>query len=1229
MPDAAGLLLPPLEMLNHLIAPFLAFLLRRLGALLRGRGLEGFARHCYAQARSLHPGAAAPLYLEARACWKAGDHGAARVLLRSLLNLDPGHAQGRNLLGAIHFAAEDFAAAEALFRQAIDLAPDLAAAHNNLGNIFVEREDFAAAEPHYRAALACDPEYVEALNNLGMILNHQGSHEEAEDLCRRALQLRPQFAGALNNLANTLLNQDRRGEAIDCYRAALRQQADLPEAHLNLALALADPEQLLGSLDHYRRVLERKPDSYLAHLRIGTALQVMGDWDESEHHLQAAEDLRPAVAEVLALRGNNASYMGNYQRADKLFRRALLLGAGSGTHSSHLFNRLYDPESRPADFLREAREWAILHAESGLSTRLHHAAEGTGRRLRIGYLSRDFARHSVSYFIEPVIARHDRSRFEIFCYSNNPKPDAVTERIEKAAEHWRDITFVSDEEAFRQITADGIDILVELSGHTAGNRLHLLARKPAPVQVSYLGYPATTGLASINYRIVDAITDPPGEDDAVHTEALVRLPGSFLTYLPGQDPPAVMPPPAAARGYITFGSFNNPIKINAEVVAAWVRILQAVPGSRLLLKGFAFDSDAAVDRFREMFAAQGIGAERIELIAWHPEVKSHLELYGQIDIALDPFPYNGTTTTCEALWMGVPVLTLAGDRHSARVGASLLATVGLSEFVSSSSDDYVACAVRLAADPARLAALRASLRERTRSSPLLDAEGFTRKLEAAYDTMWQGWLDKQRAAVAKPAGTGAAELCALSLPGGVRICLPDSLEGMTRYVVEEQGDWFEQESPFIRALVGPGMKVIDIDANFGVYALALGGCVGETGRVWAFEPTPRVAAALRRSCVENGYAQVEVIEAAVAERSGRARLLDRGGAELQQIIFDDKATADVGQVAVTCLDEWACPELSQRAGAAGWPPIDFIKIDAEGQEAAIVRGGQGFFATQSPLVMAEYLNGAERNDEMICAFAALGYAAWRLVPGLQLLAPVAPDDGALADAPPLNLFFCKPDRAEKLAAADRLVLASAQAGVEPAHALGNLFALPYARPWTEVWRKWMEQDRMATPDSPCPSYRAALEHYALSRDAALARGARWRHLGMALEMLAELGGPDAPIARRLTYARLLYEAGLDPRANGLLATAIPRLLESEPELAEPFLPPCARYERFAPVGAVSDWLLAACFEQQEIVNYLTGYLDPAASLRRLRDIRDLGYGDAHITRRAALIVRRFDQRRVK
>jgi len=837
-------------------------------------------------------------------------------------------------------------------------------------------------------------------------------------------------------------------------------------------------------------------------------------------------------------------------------------------------------------------------------------------------MSRDFARHSVAYFMEPVIAHHDHFRFEIYCYSNNPKPDDVTERFKSRADHWRDIAFTSDDDVFQQIITDGIDILIDLSGHTTGNRLTLLARKPAPVQANYLGYPATTGMRAMDYRIVDGVTDPPAEADGVSCESLVRLPYCFLTYEPPPDSPAVSPPPSVERGHITFGSFNSLIKVNHAVVALWAKVLHAIPGSRLMLKGFAFSSEATMERFVEMFAGEGIAAEQLDLMSWHPEIRGHLELYSQIDVALDPFPYNGTTTTCEALWMGVPVLTLAGDHHSARVGASLLSAVGLSEFVNFSRDEYVACAIRLCTDLARLAALRTSLRERMKSSPLLDAEGFARRLEFAYDTMWQNWLGKHGDSAARPSTTQARALCTLNLPDNVRICLPDSLEGMTRYIVEEQGDWFEHEMPFVRTLVGQGMNAIDIGANFGVYALALARCVGAAGHVWAFEPTPYVAAALRQSCVENHYAQVEVIEAAVAERSGRGQLLDRGGAELQQIILVNDTAAGVGAVAVTSLDDWA--------DVTGFACIEFVKVDAEGQEVGIVRGGQTFFTIQSPLVMAEYLNGAERNDEMIGAFADLGYGAWRLVPSLQILVPVASDDEILIDAPPLNLFFCKPDRAEALAAADRLVLASTQMEInfcaDRSSALSSLFRLPFAAAWVEAWDKWMEANSAAAQNSAASGYRRAIECYALSRNVTFPRSKRWCALSAALDAFSVSASSDAAVARELTHARVLYDAGLAPRARGMLGSAIHRLQDSEPELVEPFVPPAARYEHITPSDPISNWLLASCFEQLEIVNALTGYLDPAASLRRLRDIRTLGYGSKCINQRIDLIVRRFDQR---
>ena len=324
------------------------------------------------------------------------------------------------------------------------------------------------------------------------------------------------------------------------------------------------------------------------------------------------------------------------------------------------------------------------------------------------------------------------------------------------------------------------------------------------------------------------------------------------------------------------------------------------------------------------------------------------------------------------------------------------------------------------------------------------------------------------------------------------------------------------------------------------------------------------------------------------------------------------------------LDAWA--------EDVGRPSIDFLRINAAVQDAEGICSSGRFFAAQSPLIMAEFAGCVEvesQRREIVNAFAAIGFAAWRLAPALQVLVPFTAGDAALVDIGHNSLFFCKSERAQALGAADRLVCTRSTWKIDlkaSISALTDLLALPYAGTWVERWDIWMKECGIAAQDSADSRYRTALEHYAVSRDANLSRTTRWHHLSMALGLLSELAEPDAPVTMRLTYARVLYEAGLTSRANVLLATVIPRLLEGEPELIEPFVPPCARHERFAPAGATSNWLLAACFEQIEIAGSLTGYVNPASSLRRLRDIRDLCYGDAQIIERAALIVRRFDQR---
>jgi predicted O-linked N-acetylglucosamine transferase (SPINDLY family) len=359
------------------------------------------------------------------------------------------------------------------------------------------------------------------------------------------------------------------------------------------------------------------------------------------------------------------------------------------------------------------------------------------RRLRVGYVSRNLSRHSVGYFVEPMIEHHDRTRFDVYCYYTHALADDVTERFARAASVWRHLPDVDPDALAARIEEDGIDVLVDLGGHTKLNRLTAFAREPAPVQLTWLGYPDTTGVRSIAYRITDEIADPPGRADELHSEKLLRLAPPFICYRPAPDSPPVSAREAAAE--VVFGSFNILAKVNDPLIELWCCVLAAVPRSRLVLKSAALGNEAAADRLLGRFAAHGVESDRIELHGWSTDRTGHLGAYAGIDIALDTFPYNGTTTTCEALWMGVPVITLEGDVHMARVGASLLAAAGLEALVARTPEEYVHAAVTLATDAARRERTREGMREQLLASPLLDHAGYTRKLEAAYRDAWRAW----------------------------------------------------------------------------------------------------------------------------------------------------------------------------------------------------------------------------------------------------------------------------------------------------------------------------------------------------------------------------------------------------------------------------------------------------------------------------------------------------------
>jgi protein O-GlcNAc transferase len=574
----------------------------------------------------------------------------------------------------------------------------------------------------------------------GTALQREGKLDEAIAYYKKAIQLNPAYAGTFHNLGNALQLKGEPDEAILCYQKAIKLNPHAAVTYNNLGNVLQEKGQIDQAILWYQKALDIDPHFVMAYVNFGVALDKKGQITEALLYYQKALQIDRQFSPAYFNLGNALSLTGRLDDAELCYRKALDINPEFlSSHSALLLLLNHNPRYTAQDIYDEHREFSRRHA-GGLPQQFDFIKKkpASDRKIRIGYVSPDFRHHSVAYFIEPVIASHNREFFEIFCYSNVLIEDEVTIRMRKYSDQWRNIAGISDEVAAELIYKDEIDILVDLSGHTANNRILLFARKPAPVQVTWIGYPSTTGLTSIDYKMADTYTDPAGMTEHYHTEKLFRLPESFLCYLPDDESPEIKELPSLTSGCITFGSFNNFTKVTSEVTKLWMKILMAIPHSRLILKSRSF-SDALISRsFLEEFIQGGIEMERIELLPM-TSFREHLNTYNTIDIGLDTFPYNGTTTTCEAMWMGVPVITLAGKTHASRAGVSLLSNVGLKEFIAHTSEEYITIAVNLAKDIKRLKYLRAQLRDMMTKSPLCDAKRFTANLEICYRRMWETW----------------------------------------------------------------------------------------------------------------------------------------------------------------------------------------------------------------------------------------------------------------------------------------------------------------------------------------------------------------------------------------------------------------------------------------------------------------------------------------------------------
>lgn len=582
---------------------------------------------------------------------------------------------------------------------AANVVPASALARKNEADRLADAGDVDASRLAYREAVTFAPDYGEAWNNLALTYLHAGVFAEAEACLQRAVAARPGLVPAWVNLASV---QEARGD-----RTAAEQSL--------------------------RRALAADPGSLSARNNLGTLVCEQGRFLEAEEHFRAALS---AVGDDAGIRGNLALALRSQGRIDEAL--AEFQGAGDAAVPDDIHAYLLTlnySDRRSTAFVAAEHRRLGARLQGSTSPGLPARRRDPARPLRVGYVSADFGFHVVSFVIEPVLAAHDPVVIEVYCYFTGSRRDTQTERVAAHAACWRDIGAMDDDSARALILADELDIAVDLSGHTGGNRLGLFARRIAPVQATWLGYPNTTGLPAIDFRITDAWADPPGMTESLHTEALVRLPSGFIAYQPRDEAPDVTPPPCRRRGHVTFGCFSNPAKLSDACLALWARVLAAVPTARLLVKARGLEDPAAETRFAVRFVAAGGDRSRLDLVGWTGDFESHLERYAAVDIALDSHPYHGTTTTCEALWMGVPVVTLAGSSHVSRVGVSLLARAGHAEWVAADADAFVRIAADLAADDEALTRHRAKLRETLRASLLTDVGQLARSLEAAYAEM--------------------------------------------------------------------------------------------------------------------------------------------------------------------------------------------------------------------------------------------------------------------------------------------------------------------------------------------------------------------------------------------------------------------------------------------------------------------------------------------------------------
>lgn len=684
-----------------------------VGTRLKNAGdLRGALDHYY-EALRVDPTLYAAQYNLGVVCLEAGDLERAREHTEQAYKIDPRRVDAMNNLGAIHRAQGNHEAAVEWFKAACHLNPNCPAMQNNLALALVtlglhrKPTDPKGAIRCYQESLVCAPQNATTYYNLGVSYDEMRKHDKALINYNLCVHFNPRCAEAYNNMGVIYKERDNLEKALMCYHTALQCNPQFAQALNNLGMVYTATGRLHEALDYLSRAVKAAPTYAEAYNNLGWLFWDQGDLGQALRMYECCIELSPTSKNP----GQN---------------RLLALN--------------YLPDASAASVFEAHRAWGERFSlDQGVAFTEWPVDRDPSRRLRLAYMSPDFFHHSVSFFAHALIEHRSQEQFDVFLYSNTAREDDKTEFFKKIVteNRWKKIVGRSAQEVATMLREDKIDILIELAGHTANNRLDVVALKPCPVQITYTGYNNTTGLGAVDYRITDAVVDPP-DTAQEFSEELIRLPSCFLCYTPPANLPNVEKLPALREGFVTFGSFSCLAKINAQVVDLWCRVLREVPNSKLLIKAKGFYAQGVQARFTKMFEKHGIEASRLRLVALTATSFDHLKTYNEVDIALDTFPYSNTTTTCESLVMGVPPLCMNGKTHGSRVGASLLATVGLNEFVAETQDEYVEKAKIFAGNLQQLSSVREKLRNVLSQSQLCNGPKFMREsYEPALREKWR------------------------------------------------------------------------------------------------------------------------------------------------------------------------------------------------------------------------------------------------------------------------------------------------------------------------------------------------------------------------------------------------------------------------------------------------------------------------------------------------------------